>query len=304
MTSDEYRGANVAGGGRADLEGIAPDVFARRWKTLAVHPMLDLTLFRNPRFAVASGGITLVFFAMFGTFFMMTQYLQGVLGYTPLEAAVRLLPISVVMMAVAPQTPKLVARFGADRVGTAGLLVLATALVGVAGLGIDTGYVQLVLTMMVMAGGMALTMTPMTTQLMAAVPLNRAGMGSATNDTTRELGGALGVAVLGSLVTSQYTAGVEGAVANLPGAAREAAEGSLGAVVALVDQGVVAADAPLVDVAKQAFVDGLGIAATVGAVIVALAAVAVKRYLPADRANPAVSGEPAPGAEPVAISAD
>ena len=270
------------------------------WEWRNRHPMLELRLFRNPRFAVASGGITLVFFAMFGTFFMMTQYLQGVLDYSPLGAAVRLLPISLVMMSVAPQTPGLVARYGADTVGTAGLLVLATALFGVSVLGVGTGYTQLVLTMMLMAGGMALTMTPMTTQLMAAVPLNRAGMGSATNDTTRELGGALGVAVLGSLVTSQYFAGVKDAVASLPAAAREAAEGSLGAVSGLVDQGVIPADSPVVGIAKQSFVDGLGVAATVGAAVVLLAALAVKRYLPADRANPAVTGEPVPESIPVA----
>jgi len=270
------------------------------WEWRNRHPMLDLRLFQNPRFAVASGGITLVFFAMFGTFFMMTQYLQGVLGYSPLGAAVRLLPISLVMMSVAPQTPRLVARFGADKVGTGGLLVLAAALFGVSVLGVGTGYLQLVLTMMMMAGGMALTMTPMTTQLMAAVPLNRAGMGSATNDTTRELGGALGVAVLGSLVTSQYFAGVEDAVASLPGPAREAAEGSLGAVSGLVEQGVIPADSAIVGIAKQSFVDGLGVAATVGAVAVLIAAIAVKRYLPADRTNPAVAGEPVQ--EPVSAS--
>ena len=94
--------------------------------------MLDLRLFRNPRFAVSSGGITLVFFAMFGTFFLLAQYLQGVLGYSPLGAAVRLLPISVVMMVVAPNTPKLVARFGADKIGMAGLLLVAIGLVGIA----------------------------------------------------------------------------------------------------------------------------------------------------------------------------
>ena len=96
--------------------------------------------------------------------------------------------------------------------------------------------------MCVMAAGMALTMTPMTTQLMAAVPRDRAGMGSATNDTTRELGGALGVAVLGSLVASQYTSGVSSAVAGLPAEVQEVAEGSLGGVRGLVAQGVVPAD--------------------------------------------------------------
>ena len=173
------------------------------------HPMLDLRLFQNPRFAVSSGGITLVFFAMFGTFFLLAQYLQGVLDYSPLGAAVRLLPISVVMMAVAPQTPKLVARFGADKIGMAGLLLRRRRPRRHRPLpGRTRRYLQLVVTMCVLAAGMALTMTPMTTQLMAAVPRDRAGMGSATNDTTRELGGALGVAVLGSLLASQYTSGV------------------------------------------------------------------------------------------------
>jgi EmrB/QacA subfamily drug resistance transporter len=261
------------------------------WEWRNRHPMLDLRLFQNPRFAVSSGGITLVFFAMFGTFFLLAQYLQGVLEYSPLGAAVRLLPISFVMMAVAPNTPKLVARFGADVIGMVGLLFVATGLVGIALFGTGTGYPQLLVTMCVMAAGMALTMTPMTTQLMAAVPRDRAGMGSATNDTTRELGGALGVAVLGSLVASQYASGVSEAVAGLPAEARAVAEGSLGGVRGLVAQGVVPAEG-ILDVAKEAFVDGLTLAATVGAVIVALAALMVKRFLPSDRANPEVSGEP------------
>ena len=274
------------------------------WEWRNRHPMLDLRLFRNPRFAVSSGGITLVFFAMFGTFFMMTQYLQGVLDYSPLGAAVRLLPISVVMMAVAPQTPKLVARWGADVIGTAGLLVVATGLVGIALLRPETGYPQLIVTMMVMAGGMALTMTPMTTQLMASVPRNRAGMGSATNDTTRELGGALGVAVLGSLLTGRYGSGMADAVAGLPAEIQDVAEGSLGGVHGLIAQGALPADSPVLDVAKDSFVSGLTLAAIVGAVVVLLAAVAVKKFLPSDRANAQVTGEREPGLETAAVAGD
>jgi len=263
------------------------------WELRSRHPMLELRLFRNPAFAVSSGGITLVFFAMFGTFFMLTQYLQGVLDYTPLGAAVRLIPISLMMMSVAPQTPKLVARFGADRVASSGLMLIAAALVGVASFRTGTGYVQLVLTMMVLAGGMALTMTPMTTQLMAAVPRDRAGMGSATNDTTRELGGALGVAVLGSLVTSRYTSGVDGSFAELSEEVRNVARASLGGVRGLIEQNVLAPDTPLLGVAKRAFVDGLSLAAIVGAVVAAVAAFVVKRYLPSDR------GAVPPAAAPV-----
>ena len=144
--------------------------------------MLDLHLFRIRRFAVSSGGITSVFFALFGTFFMLTQYLQGVLGLSPLGAAVRLLPISVVMMAAAPKTPKLVARFGANLVGFAGLTLVTLGMLGAALFKTDSPYFQVVVTMCILAAGMALTMTPMTTQLMASVPRDRAGMGSATND--------------------------------------------------------------------------------------------------------------------------
>ena len=274
------------------------------WETRNRYPMLDLQLFRIRRFSVASGGITLIFFAMFGTFFMLTQYLQGVLEYSPLGAAVRLLPISIMMMIVAPQTPKLVARFGADRVASLGLVLVGIALAGVALFEVDTGYLQLVVTMCFMAAGMALTMSPMTTQLMSSVPRDRAGMGSATNDTTRELGGALGVAVLGSLVTSQYTSGIRGAVSALPPEARAIAEGSLGGMRGLVARGVLPADTPLLDAAKRAFVSGLSSAATVGAVVALGAAIAVKHYLPSDRHDATVTGGLRPERDRVPVARD
>jgi EmrB/QacA subfamily drug resistance transporter len=259
------------------------------WELRNEHPMLDLHLFRIRRFAVSSGGITVVFFAMFGTFFMVTQYLQGVLGYSPLGASVRLLPMSFVMMATAPQTPKLVARFGANVVGFAGLSLVTLGMIGAVLFHTDSSYLQVIVTLCILAMGMALTMTPMTTQLMASVPRDRAGMGSATNDTTRELGGALGVAVLGSLVTSQYSSGVDGALADAPAQLREIAEGSLGGALALVRDG--ALPESVVDVAKSAFVDGFTAAATVAAVIVAISAIVVLRLLPSDRHSPEITGE-------------
>src|SRR5262245_3300175 len=257
------------------------------------HPMLDLKLFKDRRFAVASGGITLTFFALFGTFYMMTQYLQFVLDYTPLQAAVRLVPVSVVLMAVAPQTPKLVGRFGADRVASTGLGLVALALALTATFTTHTPYWYLLITIVLLGGGMAMTMTPMTTQLMSAVPRDRAGIGSAMNDTTRELGGALGVAVLGSLVTSQYTSGISGVAAQFPAQLQDTIEASIGGVHGLIDQGAIPAELAggLLATAKQAFVDGFGLAATVGAVIVFATAIAVRRLLPSDRRNSAVAGE-------------
>jgi EmrB/QacA subfamily drug resistance transporter len=255
------------------------------WERRSEHPMLDLKLFNNPRFAVSAGGITLTFFAMFGSFFLLTQYLQGVLGYSPLGASVRLLPFSAVMMAVAPQTPKLVQRLGANVVGMLGLTFVGFGMIGIALLGVDTGYGQQLITWCVLATGMAMTMTPMTTQLMAAVPRNRAGMGSATNDTTRELGGALGVAVLGSLLTSRYTSGVHDVAAALPAKAKELVEGSIGGVRGLVAsrQLPVAVGERLQSAANHAFVDGMRLAGIVAACVVAVNAFIVFKKLPNDR---------------------
>jgi hypothetical protein len=136
---------------------------------------------------------------------------------------------------------------------------------------------------------MALTMTPMTTQLMAAVPRDRAGMGSATNDTTRELGGALGVAVLGSLLTGQFSDGVAPAVADLPESVRHEAEGGLGGVIGLIERNLVPGN--VIGTAREAFVDGLGLATAVSAAIVVAAAILVYRFLPADRHAAEVTGE-------------
>ncbi|MGH9272521.1 MAG: MFS transporter, partial [Ilumatobacteraceae bacterium] len=213
------------------------------WEWRTRQPMLDLRLFRDRRFAVSSGGITLVFFAMFGTFYLMTQFLQFVIGYTPLQSAIRLLPFSVIMMTVAPQTPKLVGRFGTGRVASTGMGLIGLAMLGFVLFSPSTPYWYLLITICVMSGGMALTMSPMTTQLMSAVPRDRAGVGSAMNDTTRELGGALGVAVLGSLVTSQYTSALADTAAALPEEARELAQGSIGGVLGLISRGVLPADA-------------------------------------------------------------
>jgi EmrB/QacA subfamily drug resistance transporter len=264
------------------------------WEWRARHPMLDLRLFGDRRFAVSSGGITLVFFAMFGTFFMFSQYLQFVLGYTPLGAAVRLLPFSAVMMTVAPQTPKLVARFGANRVASFGLTLVAVGMATMVFYDTDSPYWHVVVTAVFLSSGMAMTMSPMTTQLMSAVPRDRAGIGSAMNDTTRELGGALGVAVLGSLVTSRYSSGLESSVSALPAELRDVATASIGGVDGLISRGVLpeAVATTLRETAERAFVDGIALAATVAAVVVVLAAFAVRRFLPADRFSPAVTGEP------------
>jgi DHA2 family integral membrane protein (MFS transporter) len=146
-------------------------------------------------------------------------------------------------------------------------------------LGVDSSVWVVYGPILFLATGMALTMTPLTTQIMAAVPVTKAGVGSAMNDTTRELGGALGVAVLGSLVTSTYASSLGDAVSGLSGADRAAAESGLVGAFGVAQQ-LGAEGAGLVEAAKQAFVDGMGVASITGAVVVAIAAVLSYRLLP------------------------
>jgi hypothetical protein len=256
--------------------------------------MLDLNFFRNPQFSVAAGGISLIFFAMFGMFFLLAQYFQLVLGYSPFQAGLRQGPVAIVMMAIAPNSARLAARFGANKVVAAGLGLVATAMLLYTTMGIATPYIYILGVMVVMAAGMALTMSPMTASIMASVPMNKAGVGSAINDTTRELGGALGVAVLGSLVTSKYVDMVHPATLKLPAAAASAVERSVAGALAVAHGLPGGAGAALTTTAKTAFVSGIHLAAVAGAVVAVIAAVLVYRKLPPSLAPTAhgMHGEP------------
>ncbi|MEA2497937.1 MAG: hypothetical protein QOH26_342, partial [Actinomycetota bacterium] len=252
-----------------------------RWEFRSDHPMLDLRLFKNRQFSAASGSITLVFFAMFGTFFLLTQYLQLVLGYTALQAGVRLLPMAITLMIVAPQSAKFVERFTHRRVVAAGLLIVAIGLGLFSTFGVSTGYLLIAASLVVMAFGMSLTMPPSTTAIMASLPLRKAGVGSAVNDTTRELGGALGVAVLGSLAVSHYSSGIASALAGLPGTAAEVATSSLGGALQVAQEIGGPAGSALALAARTSFVDAAGIALLIGSVVVAAASLMVWIFFPA-----------------------
>jgi EmrB/QacA subfamily drug resistance transporter len=258
------------------------------WELRNSTPMLNLRYFLDPRFGVAAGVITLVFFAMFGFFFLLTQYFQLVLGYGTLEAGVKQLPFAAVMVVLAPQSPKLSAKFGANRVVAVGLLGVSAAMFLFMIARTDTSYIEIVPVVMMMAAGMALVIPSMTGSIMSAVPLGKAGVGSAMNDTTRELGGALGVAVLGSLVASRYDSKLGAAIDLLPAALRPKAEESLaGALQAASELG--GADAGRVaDAAREAYVSGMHLAAIIAGCVSLVAAVIVYRKLPAG--NPHAGG--------------
>jgi EmrB/QacA subfamily drug resistance transporter len=204
-------------------------VFAR-WEMRVANPMLDLRFFRNPRFTAAAGSITLIFFVMFGMFFVLTQYLQLVLGYTPLQAGVRVLPWALVYMLAAPRSARLVERFGQRIVVSSGLLVVAGGLAILSRGGLHANYPALVLGLVVTAGGMGMVTAPSTGAIVSSLPLNKAGVGSAVNDTTRELGGALGVAVVGSLLSSLYRADLSSRLPRVAAGSAQA-RSSLGAAL-------------------------------------------------------------------------
>ncbi len=272
------------------------------WELRNTAPMLNLRYFLDPRFGVAAGVITLVFFAMFGFFFLLTQYFQLVLGYGTLEAGVKQLPFAAVMMAIAPQSPRFAARFGANVAVAIGLIGVSAGMFLFTIARTDTPYIQIVPVVMVMAAGMAMCIPTMTGSIMSAVPLGKAGVGSAMNDTTRELGGALGVAVLGSLVASRYDARLSPALDLLPASLHGKAEESLaGALHVGADVGG-SAGTQVASIAREAFVSGVHLAAIIAGCAALLAAAIVYRQLPSG--NPHATGATTVGRESPELVAD
>jgi len=258
------------------------------WEMRNTAPMLNLRYFLDPRFGVAAGVITLVFFAMFGFFFLLTQYFQLVLGYGTLEAGLKQLPFAAVMMIVAPNSPKFAARFGANVAVAVGLIGVSSAMFLFTLARVDTPYWQLVLVVMVMAAGMAMCIPTMTGSIMSAVPMGKAGVGSAMNDTTRELGGALGVAVLGSLVASRYDTKLAPALDLLPESLHvQASESLAGALHAGSEVGG-STGVEVASIAREAFLSGVHLAAIIAGGVALLAAGIVYRKLPSG--NPHAHG--------------
>ena len=271
------------------------------WELRTEHPMLNLRYFLDPRFGVASGVITLNFFAMFGFFFLLTQYFQLVLGYGTLEAGVKQLPFAAVLILCAPRSPALAARFGANRVVAVGLLGVTVAMFSFAFVSKGTTYLEILPIMLIQAFGMAMIIPSMTGSIMSAVPMGKAGVGSAMNDTTRELGGALGVAVLGSLVAGRYANKLLPALGLLDNTdkAKESLAGALQSGGALVKAGN-PDGLRVISIARDAYVSGMHLAGIVAGCVAFVAVVVVYKYLPSVQSH---SGPAAGSARPVETSA-
>jgi DHA2 family multidrug resistance protein-like MFS transporter len=246
------------------------------WEARAAHPMLPLTLFRDRRFSVASAAITLTFFSMFGVFFLSTLYTQYVLGYSPLEAGLASLPAAVAMILVAPRSAALAERFGPGPVIGGGFAALAASLAVFATLGTDSPYPVLGVALALMGVGLGAAAAPATGLLMSAVPMDKAGVGSAVNDTTREFGGALGIAVFGTIAGSAYRSGFGEAgaqavaEAGLGRGAAEAAHESIGGAWG-VAQGLPGGGTDVLGRAQDAFVDAFRLTNSITLVVALLA---------------------------------
>jgi EmrB/QacA subfamily drug resistance transporter len=193
------------------------------------HPSLDVTLFRNPAFSAANAAITLTFFALMGATFFLTFYLQFLRGYSPLEAGVRLLPLAVAIAFFAPRSSKLVHRIGTKATCGIGLSLVTLAFLGYQLIDASSSIWVLEGLLFLQGAGMGNTMAPATESIMSTLPRERAGTGSAVNNTTRQLGGALGVAILGSVLSASFRSGIEPKLAAtpLPAALKEQMAGSV-----------------------------------------------------------------------------
>jgi EmrB/QacA subfamily drug resistance transporter len=237
------------------------------------YPSLDVTLFRNPRFSAAVGSIGLVFFAAMGTFFFMAFYLQLVRGYSPLKAGLLTTPFAVAQLVFAPRSAAMVRRYGPKAVCAVGLGLVTLGLAGFLTVDATTPVWLLGLLFFLQGAGMANVMPPATESVMSALPREKAGVGSAVSNTIRQVGGALGIAVLGSVLAAVYRSRVHDQVTALPPAGQHAASESISGAYATA-QHLGGAGSALVDTANTAFISAMH-AAALGSVVVALVGVVV-----------------------------
>jgi MFS family permease len=264
------------------LAGSAALAVFAWWELRVSEPLIDLRVFSHRAFSVASASVTVIFFALFGSLFVFTQYLQLVHGYSPLSAGIRALPFAIAMGAVSPLSPWLAKTLGNRTIVPAGLALMGLGLLDLSTAGVQTPYPSLALAVAVMGAGMGLVMAPASTTIMTTVPSDQAGAGSAVNDTIREVGGALGVAVIGSLTAAAYRNRLtsELATRHTPGVVTHVATGSIAAADAIgkVLGGVRGGE--VLQAAQHSYTSAMALGMRVAAAVALVAAVATVAALP------------------------
>jgi EmrB/QacA subfamily drug resistance transporter len=259
-----------------------------RWQLKSEHPLLPMEFFSQRQYTIGLMAIALAMFVMFSFMFMQMLHFQLVRGLSPLEAAIRFFPLPLGLMPAAANSDKLVAKFGRRKVITSGLCLVATGMLLFALVNRDTAYVQIAVTFVLLGLGMGLTMAPSTTAIMEAIPQNKAGVGSATNDASREIGGALGIAVGGSVLNQIYQSTLvipdslmvykDVLMNSFPSAMRIGADnGPDGAL--------------LIASAQEAFVEGMVGSCYITAAVAILAAIIVWKMMPDEKSQDTSSEE-------------
>ncbi len=237
------------------------------------HPMLDVSLFRHRAFTAASGSVTVAFFALFGFIFLITQYFQFVRGYGTLSTGARILPVALSVGAASVLGANLAGRLGTRTIVVSGLALLGASFLWISQAGVSLPYTTIVLQMVMMGTGLGLTTAPATESILSVLPPAKAGVGSAVNDATRETGGTLGVAIIGSVYTSLYASHLlHSSAAHLPAGALRLAQSSVGAGYAVAARVPGPLHATVVDSIQSAFMTGLHAGCLVAAGICAIGA--------------------------------
>jgi EmrB/QacA subfamily drug resistance transporter len=257
------------------------------WELHNSAPMFDIKLFARPNFGPTSFAETVAHFALVGGMFALTQYLQFVWGQRPLQAGISMLPVAFGVVIGSIVATKLLPRIGAKYLIVAGMAGISLALLSISRLSVGSSYLAFGVVLAFMSLGMGLAMAPATDAIMGAVDKARAGVGSATNDTTRELGSALGIAIFGSIVLSGYRDALATRLATLPGGAAALPAGVAGAVRDSIGSASVAvghlpgpSGSAVLAAARESFVSGMSTATAIGAVIVAVGATVVLLWMP------------------------
>lgn len=259
------------------------------WERRSDHPLLELSFFRSRRFSAAMGSMAFVIFALMGALFLLTQFLQFSLGYSALQAGLRIGPIALIVLIVAPASSPLARWLGTKPIVAAGMATIAAGLWLLSRTTLAGSYGSALPAFVLLGIGTGLAFAPSTESVMGSLPRAQAGMGSATNSTALQLGGALGVGVLGSLLASRYQGRMHLALVHqqIPVAVLNVMNGSLGGALAVAQHVGGARGDALAEVARRSFLSGMDLAVTVGAVAVAAGAMVVVAMLPS-RAKPAV----------------
>jgi EmrB/QacA subfamily drug resistance transporter len=271
------------------------------WERRTPQPMLDVSVFANRRFSGGSLAVTAGFLTLFGFIFVITQYFQFIKAYSAFQAGVRLLPVAISIALASVVGPRVVHKIGTTAVVSAGLAVFAAGLAWASTVDASTPYTVIAIQMVLLGTGLGLTTAPATEAIMGSLRPDKAGVGSAVNDTTRELGGTLGVAIVGSVFASVYSGGIDSAsaLAALPKGLRSTIEGSMAAAYKVIGQLPLPADRVVAIRAAidHAFLDGLRVGSLVCAGVAMAAAVVAAVLLPARERQTTPNSAPEP--EPV-----